>query len=1118
MYSSFIKSSEPFKKLLDALALGPARVYAPTFFQGYLLAALREEAWPGKPLVVAAPGAADADRLAADINAFSGGPAGAPPVRLLPARGALIGSAAIPSATVAGLRHAALSLLKSESPGVVVADVAALLERALLPDLWPDPLALDTGGRGGKQGFDAVIAMIAALGYERVPQVEDPGQFAVRGGIIDVFPSTDRSPVRLEYWGDELESIRRFSPFTQRSHASEQQVLIFTAGEPDEAALGALSAGASGRQAAAAGKAATAGAAPTGRPRAVVSGRPVCLVDPLQAGEVVASLWEDAVEANGEADAGRYYFKPEDLTARLESGTAAILESLPGGQPHVFTASGFKSASRKPVDAGSRLRRMAGEGLRVFVHFSSEGAARRAEHSMEGKAEYLAPGQTPPEKPGAWLVAAPPPEGFISKELRLAVFPDRSLLRPGRSSRSQSLAFAGRAIMSFRDLTPGDYVVHEDHGIGIFESVQTKTVAGVNRDYLHLRFRGEDRLFVPHDQIDKVSRYVGAFAGAPPLNKLGGRAWAQARARARGAAREMAGELLQLYAVRQSLPGHAFGPDDQWQMELEAAFPYIETPDQVAAIEDVKDDMESPHPMDRLICGDVGYGKTEVALRSAFKAVAQGKQVLMLVPTTILAMQHYQTFSTRYEKYPVVVEMISRFRTPAESRRLAAGFRDGKIDMLIGTHRLLSADIIPGDLGLVILDEEQRFGVAQKEALRQLKLKVDVLSLSATPIPRTLQMSLSGIRDISVMETPPAGRYPIRTFVGEYDDEAVRQAVMRERERGGQVFFLHNRVETIEEKADELRRLLPDARFVVAHGQMPERRLESVMAEFLREEADVLVCTSIIESGLDIPTANTLIVDRADALGLAQLYQIRGRIGRSDVVAHAYLFYPPYAELTHEARARLSTLSDYSELGSGFRIAMRDLEIRGAGNLLGDEQSGHVAAVGFDMYCDLLRQAVAELKNQPVDEFRLARLDVDTNAYIPAGYIPLEKARIDVHHRIAAARDESSLGEIRAELADRSGPMPEVVGNLLDMQEIRLRAGVIGAAGISFRNGRLALSGIILGPEQREALEASGARFAYYPQRRLLALWPEDPEAGLIVVKSVLDVIIGSLLTPAANL
>ncbi len=462
--------------------------------------------------------------------------------------------------------------------------------------------------------------------------------------------------------------------------------------------------------------------------------------------------------------------------------------------------------------------------------------------------------------------------------------------------------------------------------------------------------------------------------------------------------------------------------------------------------------------------------------------------------------------------------MISRCRSQAESRQIAAAFHKGEIDVLIGTHRLLSTDVAPHDLGLVIVDEEQRFGVSQKEMLRQLRLQVDVLSLSATPIPRTLQMSLSGIRDISIMETPPAGRYPIRTYVGEYDNEAVSQAVTREIERGGQVFFLHNRVESIREKAEELRGLIPGVRLLVAHGQMPEKELETAMISFLEREADMLVCTSIIESGLDIPTANTLIVDRADMLGLSQLYQIRGRIGRSDKVAHAYLFYPPYAELTREAMARLSTLSDYTELGSGFRIAMRDLEIRGAGNLLGDEQSGHVAAVGFEMYCDLLRKAVADLQDQPVKELKAVRLEVNVDAYIPADYIPFEAARIDVHHRIAGARDEERLELVAAELRDRFGPVPDVVENLLRMQEIRLKAAVLGAASVTFRKGRLELGDIRLDGVQRQALEEAGHKFVYHPLRRLLVLWPPESEDGLSVVKRALDAIIDSLFTPTANL
>ncbi len=498
----------------------------------------------------------------------------------------------------------------------------------------------------------------------------------------------------------------------------------------------------------------------------------------------------------------------------------------------------------------------------------------------------------------------------------------------------------GRALQSFADLRTGDYVVHEDHGIGKLLGFETKTVAGVTRDYLFLAFKGDDRLYVPHEQIGKVSRYVGGDAASPALSKLGGKAWQLVKTRARNGARELAGELLALYAQRQRAPGVAYDTEDDLLRQLEASFPYVETPDQDRAIEAVKEDLEAPRPMDRLVCGDVGYGKTEVAVRAAFAVAAAGRQTLVLAPTTILAQQHWNTFRERYRDLPVTVEMVSRFRKPADVKRILADYADGKVDVLVGTHRVLSRDVAAKDLGLVVLDEEQRFGVAQKELLRQLRLEVDVLAMSATPIPRTLHMSLSGLRDISVIETPPQGRRPIRTHVGEYDEELVKVALEREKERGGESFYLHNRVETIDERAEALRQLCPELRFVVVHGQLPERELEDRMLSFLAGDADVLVTTTIIESGLDIPEANTLIVERADMLGLAQLYQIRGRVGRSDVTAHAYLFYPDGQELTPEARARLAALADHTELGAGFQIAMRDLEIRGAGDLLGAEQSG----------------------------------------------------------------------------------------------------------------------------------------------------------------------------------
>jgi transcription-repair coupling factor (superfamily II helicase) len=600
-------------------------------------------------------------------------------------------------------------------------------------------------------------------------------------------------------------------------------------------------------------------------------------------------------------------------------------------------------------------------------------------------------------------------------------------------------------------------------------------VADITRDYLYLEYQGDDRVFVPTDQLAKISRYVGAGGEHPPLSKLGGTRWETMKARARRAAQELAGELLSLYAERRRRSGHAFEADSDWQREFEARFPYTETADQREAIELVKLDMEAPRPMDRLICGDVGYGKTEVALRAAFKAAGSGKQVLMLVPTTILAQQHYGTFSERLGDYPITIDHVSRFRSAAEQKAAIKGFAEGKVDILIGTHRVLSRDVRAKDLGLLIVDEEQRFGVKQKELLRQLKLRVDVIAMSATPIPRTLQMSLAGLRDISVIETPPEGRRPVKTYVGEYEEELVKRAIERERERDGQAFFLHNRIETIEETAERLRALCPGVRFMVAHGQMGEGELEAVMMDYLQGKSDVLVCTSIIESGIDIPQANTLIVEHSDAFGLAQLYQIRGRVGRSRERAYAYLLYDSAAALTAEAGQRLSALSDYTELGSGFKIAMRDLEIRGAGNLLGDEQSGHVAALGFELYMQMLDEAVraagpSEEEGGAQELPEPVRLDVKVDAYIPTEYVPYEQAKIEIHRRVASSLEVADVERLREDLQDRFGPPPEPLENLLSLQRARIKFGAAGAQAVSFRGDRLAVTPIELDSRRAKRL------------------------------------------------
>jgi transcription-repair coupling factor (superfamily II helicase) len=782
----------------------------------------------------------------------------------------------------------------------------------------------------------------------------------------------------------------------------------------------------------------------------------------------------------------------EEAVAPLSLAGAAELDPLPQAQQFSFDAQRPALSARGLAEAENELAGLLRQGLEVVVAFPHRGEAERQKHLLR----RVEVGQ------GLDFVVSPARRGFVWRDLGVALLPDTQVFRR-RAPRAT--APAGRALASFSDLRTGDYVVHEDHGISQLLGFETKEVAGVTRDYLLLGFRGEDRVYVPHEQIGKVSRYIGADSRAPALSKLGGKAWDNLKTRAREHLREMAGELLQLYAQRQTRPGVSYDVDQEWLERLEAEFPYRETEDQARAIEAVKEDLEAPHPMDRLVCGDVGFGKTEVAVRAAFAVATSGKQVLMLVPTTVLAQQHWGTFRDRYRDFPVRVEMVSRFRKPADVKRVLAEYADGKVDVLIGTHRVLSRDVIPKDLGLVIVDEEQRFGVAQKELLRQLRLEVDVLALSATPIPRTLHMSLAGLRDISVIETPPEGRRPIRTFVGEYDDELVTQALERELSREGQAFFLHNRVETIDEAAEKIRRLTPTARVLVAHGQMRERELEDKMLAFLAGDADVLVSTTIIESGLDIPQANTLIVERADQLGLAQLYQIRGRVGRRDVPAHAYLFYPDSSELTAEARARLATLADHTELGAGFAIAMRDLEIRGAGDLLGAEQSGHVAALGFELYVEMLHEVVAELTGQRRLAARPVRVDARVDAFVPASYIASEALKIDLHRRLALVEDEDELRELEQATADRYGPLPEPVENLFAIQHAKLKLAVLGADYLVFRSGRASVGPVVLGSGELRALRDEVDTAVYSTAKREVSFRNEEFGGAIRLLDAMLS-------------
>jgi transcription-repair coupling factor (superfamily II helicase) len=814
--------------------------------------------------------------------------------------------------------------------------------------------------------------------------------------------------------------------------------------------------------------------------------------------------WEDATTAMHADDAQHLYV---DVAGPLAERASLSLTAAGEDDEDAFRAARAESPARSVKEAEGELEKLTRSGYRTVVAFDNQGEAERTRYGLDRlDARLLEGGRLSPD-PGLAFVEARLREGFVSPELRLAVYPFRRLVHRRRRTEEPAPG-AGRGRLAFSELRVGDFVVHEDHGVARFAGFETREVGGVTRDYLYLEYKGEDRVYVPTDQLEKLSRYVGA-GGEPTLSALGGKRWQNMKARARKAAGALAGELLNLYAERRTRQGHAFSPDGEWQIEMETAFPYRETADQLEAIEAVKGDMESERPMDRLVCGDVGFGKTEVALRAAVKAASDGRQVMILVPTTILAQQHFGTFRERLADLPFRVEGVSRLRPAAEVKAVLKDFEAGKVDVLIGTHRLLSRDVRAKELGLVVVDEEQRFGVKQKELLRQLKLKVDVLALSATPIPRTLQMSLAGLRDISVIETPPEGRRPVRTYVGPYDEDLVRKAIEREVERGGQAFVLHNRIDSLHETAERLRGLVPKARFAEAHGQMDEGTLEETMLSFLRGDADCLVTTTIIESGLDIPTANTLIVERADQLGLSQAYQIRGRVGRSRERAFAYLLYPSAEALSEDAAARLSTLADHTELGSGFRIAMRDLDIRGAGNLLGDEQSGHVAAVGFELYCQMIDEAVAEAGEQDGEREEApepVRLDVPVDAYLPVTFVPFEAAKIDVHRRIVAARAPGQLRAIRDELSDRFGPLPAPAENLLKLQRARIELGLAGARSVEFRGGRLSVTGVELDSEQAGVLaeQVEGALYEWREQTAALRV-AGDPEERLAAVLAMAE-------------
>jgi len=952
-----------------------------------------------------------------------------------------------PDAELAAMRVSALEALTSpEGTAVLVGSVQALLQR--------------TAGFGRRLKVERASMLsladtaseLSSMGYERTVMVESPGQFAVRGGILDVFPSNAERPVRIELFGDEVDSIRAFDPDTQRSTAMLDTVEVLPAREE----------GSSGADPCLLDLVPRGGLVVVDEPNSVVG----------HYGEFTAEFQARLVreaglpQATSECIPNPETYKSWDavLTA-LVKGRRLYLHTVPRSIPWE------RSLFRLGIDT-TAVKRYRGQvddlasDLREWLKREDTVVllTERSSRVLELMGEHGVPAESGEFRTHSAVQVL---RGRLSEGFRIPcvglwvvtdveMFGDRQIPKPRRAFRT------GTPVFSVLDLREGDYVVHINHGIGIYRGLARLPEGDTQRDFLRIDYADGDKIYVPTDQLDRVQKYIGSGDQPPEIHRLGSGTWARTTARVKARVREMAKELLQLYAARAASEGYAYSPDTVWQREMEEAFPYTETPDQARAIEDVKRDLEAPSPTDRLICGDVGYGKTEVAVRAAFKVAVEGKQVAVLVPTTVLAEQHFDTFRERMGGFPIRVEMLSRFRTPAERRRILQGLKDGSIDVVIGTHMLLSKGVQFRDLGLLIVDEEQRFGVAHKERLKQLRTNVDVITLTATPIPRTLHMALAGIRDVSIINNPPEGRLAIKTYLAEYNDELVRRAILRELDRGGQVFVVYNRVERIEHVASRIERLVPQAKVGVGHGQMPERLLERVMWEFYHRQFNVLVCSTIIENGLDIPNANTMIILDADRLGLAQLYQLRGRVGRSTRQAYCYLLYRPNRVLTEAAQKRLETIREFTELGSGFQVAMRDLEIRGAGNLLGPEQSGFMESVGFELYCRMIADAVKELKGEAEEAVELPPVDIRVDAYIPTDYIPTEGLRIAMYRRFASVRSFDELRELKDELEDRFGDPPAAVWNLLQIVHMRLvahGAGITAVTGDSrravYRLGRL---------------------------------------------------------------
>ena len=962
-----------------------------------------------RPALVLVPGVADAHRVVRDLAFFGAAAVEFPEQEPRLWRGGRQREADAERALVA-------RRLAAGEPVVVVATPAALdVEVAAPAEFAERTLRLGVGDRLDRE---LLLEALARAGYERVDTVVEVGQWSLRGGIVDVFAPTHASPARLEFLGDDVESIRLFDPPSQRSVTPLDELLVL----PLAAPVGG------------------AGLLDYLPPAAPV------VVDPPR-------LLDDGAEEAPARGPLRARLAGRQLVELvLVEGTSSAASAGPAVELALETHAVPQFTGRFG-ELGAELARWRAEGFRVRL---VAGEPRQADHLRQILREHDLEAQAAPGLGGDAALAVVVGEcsaGFSIPSLGLIVLTEGEVFGARRRSLRRPKYARGAALTAFTDLAIGDIVVHEDHGLGRYLGLRTMTIGDREGDFLVLEYAEANQLYVPVERLDLVSKYLGADEGAARLDRLGGASWQRVKDAVRAALREMAEALLRLYARRAVAEGRAFAPDTPWQREFAAAFRFEETADQLRAIEDVTRDMEAPRPMDRLVAGDVGYGKTEVALRAAFKAVADGTQVAVLVPTTVLAQQHWATFADRFAPFPARVELLSRFRSPREQKAVVEGLRVGTVDVVIGTHRLLSKDVEFKSLGLLVVDEEHRFGVAHKERVKQLRASVDVLALTATPIPRTLYMSLSGVRDMSVIETPPLDRLPVETVVRRFGRGVIKEALERELERGGQVFFVHNRVQSLPTMARFVQELVPDARVIMGHGQMKERALEATMVKFVTGQADILVSTAIVESGLDIPASNTIVVNRADRFGLAQLYQLRGRVGRERQQAWAYLLVPADGRVDERAQRRLRALQELTELGSGFKLALRDLEIRGAGNLLGAEQHGHIAAVGYDLYSKLLAEAVRELKGEPTAATVDPVISVPVEGFLADDYVPEVNQRLALYKRLAGATRDAEVDDLAAELADRFGPPPAEAAQLLDTVRIRVAARALGVEKVEAGGG-----------------------------------------------------------------